>query len=465
MTKRHDRINASVLFVDDDASLRRVMQLEIERMGFDVTVAGDVAAAREAIGKKDFDVVILDLRMPKVNGDEYLVELKKESPWSEVIVLTGNANIDVAIECMKNGAYDFLTKPCSLDQLEILIEKACEKRRLVTQFESLQPRAFAGVGVGNSPSFQRIKEMVIKVAPTEEPILILGENGTGKELLAREIVRYCKRTDQPFVTVNCSAFSESLLEAELFGHERGAFTGADRRRIGVFQLADHGTIFLDEIGDMPPSMQAKLLRTLQSGEVRPVGAEKNIYVDVRLISATNQDLPRLVEDGAFRRDLYHRLNTFTLQLPPLRDRGEDIAELAEHFLAEQNRRIERRLSFSAETLGALKAYSWPGNIRELQNVVKRASILAPGDVIASESLPEYLKNPRRASEGEMDITGMSAEELEEIHIVKMIQACDGNKREAARRLKISNKTLYNKLHAYGIDLETAGVIRVPDTAQ
>lgn len=453
MTKRNDRKNASVLFVDDDASLRRVMQLEIERMGYDVTVAGDVAGAREAIGKKDFDVVILDLRMPKVSGDEYLVELKKDSPWSEVIVLTGNANIDVAIECMKKGAYDFLTKPCSLDQLEILIEKACEKRRLVTQFESLQPRAFAGVGIGNSPSFQRIKEMVVKVAPTGEPILILGENGTGKELLAREIVRYCKRTDRPFVTVNCSAFSESLLEAELFGHERGAFTGADRRRIGVFELADGGTIFLDEIGDMPASMQAKLLRTLQSGEVRPVGAEKNIYVDVRLISATNQDLPRLVEDGGFRRDLYHRLNTFTLELPPLRDRGEDIVELAEHFLAEQSRRIERRLSFSAETLETLKAYPWPGNVRELQNVVKRASILAPGDVIAPDSLPEHLNQPLRASEGEMDITKMSAEELEEIHIVKMIQACGGNKREAARRLKISNKTLYNKLHAFGIDLD------------
>jgi len=446
------RQNVSVLFVDDDPGLRKVMESEIARMGFSVDAVADVTAARKSVDEKDYDVIILDLRMPRVSGESYLTELRSRSPWSEVIILTGNANIDVAIDCMKKGAYDFLTKPCSLDQLEVLIDKASEKRRIVTQNRSLEAIAKSRAGIGSSTAFKRIEEMIQRIAPTNEPVLILGESGTGKELTAHEIVRQSARSARPYIAVNCSALSETLLESELFGHERGAFTGADARRIGVFQLANGGTIFLDEIGDMPPSMQAKLLRILQSGEFRPVGGQKNLYVDVRIISATNQELPRMVQDGGFRKDLFYRINTFTIALPPLRNRGDDILELASHVLADYTSRHGRKLHFAAKTLEYLKRYAWPGNIRELENVVKRAAILASSESIEPDLLPDYLLHPSSSSSPNLDLTQFSSAELEKLHLLKMIDACDGNKREAARRLAISNKTLYNKLHSYGFDL-------------
>lgn len=449
-----DRSGISILFVDDDASLRLVMGNEIQRMGFRVTAAASVAAARKHLKEKDYDVVILDLRMPGEGGEGFLDELKRDSPWSEVIILTAHADLPTAINCMKRGAYDFLTKPCSLDEVELLIDRAAEKRNLIARREALETPVGGGSSIGSSPAFADIRKTVARVAPTDEPVLILGESGTGKELLAREIVAKSSRAGRAFITVNCSALSETLLEAELFGHERGAFTGADRKRIGVFELAHKGTIFLDEIGDMPSAMQAKLLRTLQSGEVRPVGARENRYVDVRVISATNQDLPRMVEEGQFRSDLFYRLNVFTIYLPPLRERGEDIEALARHFLEQCNQRFERKVKLTPEVIGRLKAYPWPGNIRELENSIKRAVILAQGDSIGSDDLPPHLPGSSDSNGTPAGIETMSAAELEKVHLLRMIEACGGNKREAARRLGVSNKTLYNKLHQYGIQLDT-----------
>lgn len=444
----------SVLIVDDDEGLRKVLSSEIKRMGYNVDAVGAVAAARNAVADGDYDVILLDLRLPRISGEQYLEELRRETPWSQVIVLTGHANVDVAIDCMKKGAYDFLTKPCPLDQLEALLEKASEKSRLLNRCDSLQRIGTQGAGIGQSRGFRQVQEVIERVAPSDESVLITGESGTGKELLAQEIFRRSRRSHGPFITVNCSAFSQSLLESELFGHERGSFTGAESRRIGVFQLADRGTIFLDEIGDMPLTMQAKLLRALQSGEIRPVGGQRNLYVDVRVVSATNHDLALMVEEGSFRSDLFYRINTFTVELPPLRERGEDIEVLAQHFLAEYSRRVERSMDFAPEALEVLNGYSWPGNIRELGNVVKRAAILTSGDTVRPEDLRQLVNPPEDLRNGQIDVTDYRADELEKIQLIKMIEVSGGNKREAARRLGISNKTLYNKLHSYGIELDS-----------
>ncbi len=448
------RATVSILFVDDDAPLRRVMSNEILRMGFHVDAASSVQMARKNMKERDYDVILLDLRMPGENGDVFLEEIKRDFPWSEVIVLTAHADLSTAIDCMKKGAYDFLTKPCSLDELELLIERAAEKSHLIAQRDTLENPVAEGNSIGDSPPLVEIRKTVARVAPTDEPVLILGESGTGKELLAREIVQKSRRAGHAYITVNCSALSETLLEAELFGHERGAFTGADRKRVGVFELAHQGTIFLDEIGDMPKAMQAKLLRTLQSGEVRPVGARENRFVDVRVISATNQDLPRMVEEGQFRSDLFYRLNVFTIDLPPLRERGNDVESLAQYFLEQCNQRFDRKVSLTPDVVEKLKSYSWPGNIRELQNTIKRAVILAPGDELTLDFLPSALARKGSAGDTSLELESLTSAELERIHLLRMIEASGGNKREAARRMGVSNKTLYNKLHQYGIELDS-----------
>jgi two-component system response regulator HydG len=414
----------------------------------------DGRKAQELISRQDYDVVITDLKMAPIDGLELLKAVKKMSPDTEVVLMTAYASVQTAIEAMKQGAYDYIIKPFDLDEMGLLVDKIAEKRHLVMENrqlrEDLQDRAKREMVLGDSTKMREAMDLVAKVAPSDITVLIRGESGTGKELVAEAIHARSPRASGPLVIVNCAALAENLLESELFGHERGAFTGAVRRKLGRFELAHGGSIFLDEIGDVTPALQAKLLRVLQEKRFVRVGGTETISVDVRLIAATNRNLEQAISQGLFREDLYYRLSVFPIHVPPLRERPEDIPALAEYFLGRRGRRLEH---LDPRALDQLVGYRWPGNVRELENVLERAVILAGSDRIGLSHLP--LLSPTAVSspspEGELNL-----DRLERESILRALHQAGGNKAKAARLLGITRRALYSRMDRLGLRDQPGG---------
>ena len=440
-----------LLFADDETSLQQLMKLELERLGHEVTVCPDGLTAVAAIKKNNYDCILVDLDMPGLNGIEVIGKCKELSPSTDAIVLTGKSSLETAVAALRHGAFDYLTKPCKLVELQALLNRVAEKRELMNKYLALKHQLERIEGksqlIGHSLGMQRVRKLIAKVAPTNSTVLIRGETGTGKELVARAVHDQSLRADRPFVAVNCGALPESLIESELFGHRRGSFTGADEHRVGLFEVASGGTLFLDEIGELPKGMQAKLLRFLESGEIRRVGENESFIVDVRVVCATHRAIENMVEDGDFREDLMFRINTFEIQLPALRDRIDDIPELAKHLVARfrPGVTIDDR-SFTPEAMHALCGHTWSGNVRELANAIEHATILCDEGPIDLEHLPGKMEDRRTRLPQLKTIGPMTLREIEMQFIHQTLERLGGNKPKAAEELGISVKTLYNKLN-------------------
>lgn len=447
-----------VLFVDDETTIREIMKIELPRMGHEVTICEDGSAALRVIEKQTFDAAIVDLKMPGLSGWDVIEHIKKVSPETEVVISTGHGDMEAALQALRLGAYDFLPKPCKLFEIASVLRRIADKRTLTNKTIALETRLKAVEGspdlVGRTPGMLRVKKLVEKIAPTDSSVLILGETGTGKELVARRIHDLSQRAGQPFVAVNCGALPENLVESELFGHRKGAFTGADAPRKGLLEVANGGTLFLDELGELDKAMQVKLLRFLESGEVRRVGENEAFHVDVRIICATNRDLAQMVQDGTFREDLFFRINTFEVHLPPLRERKDDLPELAQTLIARHLKRRDVPANILAPaTLEVLKQHEWTGNIRELANALEHAVILSEGDVIQPEDLPDGIGTSSQHKGMPASVPIWSQQQgktLREIEMDVIYQALDrhhGDKPKAAAELGIALKTLYNKLNS------------------
>ncbi len=436
-----------VLFADDEDSLQEVMKLELPRMGHTVTVCPDGETALAALEKNNYDCLLVDIDMPGISGIDVMSKAAEMSPETVAIVLTGKSSVDSAVAALRFGAFDYLTKPCRLFELKSLLQKVAENRKLRRQYLAVKHQLMKLEGqtrlVGNSDAMASVRKMITRVAPTPSTVMIHGETGTGKELVARAFHDQSHRSDMPFVAINCGALPESLIESELFGHRRGAFTGADENRVGLFEVANGGTVFLDEIGELPKTMQAKLLRVLECGEIRRVGDNESFVVDVRVVCATNRDLSQMVEDGEFREDLMFRINTFEIEVPPLRSRISDIPLLADHLLRRFRPNVkESGRTFSERALEFLTAHVWPGNVRELANVIEHAAILCDQLPIEPEHFPQrFAKRQLRGP-----LRPISLREIEMQAIYASIERHDGNKQAAAAELGISLKTLYNRLN-------------------
>jgi two-component system response regulator HydG len=446
--------NGTILVVDDDTAHRTMLRTLVGGWGYDISEAEDGEVAIARVRERAYDLVLMDVRMLKVSGIEALAAIKNLNPAIPVVIMTAYSSVETAVDALKQGAHDYLTKPLDFDKLRITIERAMEHTRLKAENqrlrESLGLRFDRGRIIAQSPVMVKLLDTVSQVAPSEATVLITGESGTGKELIAAAIHFNSPRRDGPFVQLNCAAIAETLLESELFGHEKGAFTGADRRREGRFCQADGGSLFLDEVSEMPLSMQVKLLRVLQEREFTRVGGDALLRVDVRLIAATNKHLPDLIAAGRFREDLYYRLNVVGLAVAPLRERREDIPLLAQHFLqafAERNRKPLK--GFTPQAMSRITRYSWPGNVRELMNAVERAVVLARADYLIEEDFPllpaAEPAPPVAASAGNLPLG-----EIEKATILRTLEAAGGNKSETARRLGITRRTLHKKLKAYGV---------------
>jgi DNA-binding NtrC family response regulator len=443
--------NEQILLVEDDPELRSLLGEVLEDAGYQVRPAASGTEAVAALGSIEPALVITDLRMPGLGGGNVLRESRRSHPGVNVIVITAFGSIESAIELVKEGAYDYLTKPFSNDELLLSVSRAMEERalRLAPDRKAGPPPRVPGF-VGSSGPIRSLLEMVAKVAKSPLPVLITGETGTGKELVARGIHELSGR--KPFLAVNCAALPDPLLESELFGHERGAFTGADKAKPGLLEAADGGTLFLDEVGELPVLLQPKLLRALEEGEIRRVGATRAIRVQVRLLAATNRDLDEEIAAGRFREDLYWRLNGLTLHVPPLRERPADIPVLLDHFLsrfaASMGRDVTTR--FAPEAVALLTAYPWPGNVRELRSAVERAATLADSDVMAADALPERIRHGGllRATVAEAAGKHLSMAEVERAYILEILRVTGGNKSRAADVLGLDRKTLYRKLQEY-----------------
>src|SRR4051812_21942445 len=384
-----------ILFADDEAHLRDLMQMELPRIGHEVTVCPDGTSALRALEKGSFDVALLDIRMPGLTGIEVLGKIRQLSPETQVVILTGHATVDTAVQALRLGAFDYLTKPCKWAELEVILNRVAERRDLSNKATALETRLKAAEGtptlIGETPSMLAVRRLIETIAPTDASVMILGETGTGKELIARNLHDKSRRTGGAFIPVNCGALPENLVESELFGHRKGAFTGADTNRKGLFEVANGGTLFLDEVGELNKNVQVKLLRFLEAGEIRRVGENDPFRVDVRVLCATNRDLRDMIAADQFREDLFFRLNTFEIYLPPLRERRTDIAALARHMLARYlTRRGLTQSTIAPEVLDILQTHDWPGNIRELANMIERATILAGDGPILAEHLPTQL---------------------------------------------------------------------------
>jgi DNA-binding NtrC family response regulator len=434
-----------VLVVDDDQEFRSIMAKRFTHDGFSVQEAGTAEKALELLNHRDFDVIVLDMMLPGVTGLDLLQQFRDLQVESEIIFLTGQATVESAVEAMKLGAYDYLQKPFPLKDLELLVEKAAERRRLSkenSQLRALLERAKpTGDMVGNSPAMQEVFRLIERAGPSERAILIQGESGTGKELVARALHQHSSRRDKPLVVINCAALPETLLESELFGHEKGSFTGAVSCKQGLFEVADGGTMFIDEIGEMPGSLQAKLLRVLEDGSMRRIGSVKERRVNVRLLAATNRRLQDEVAAGRFREDLFYRINVMSLELPPLRERAGDIPLLLSHFLGTQ-------WEIEAEAADALQAYSWPGNVRQLINALERAKIMAVGKVIRRQDLPREIAVATGHSLPTPTTDGDSLSLIERNKIVEVLRRERGNKARSARMLGIDRRKLYRLIEKY-----------------
>lgn len=450
-----------ILVVDDDRGHRAMLRTVLGGWGYIVVEAADGKEGVEKVCDRCYDLVLMDVRMVRLSGLDALPEIKRLNPAIPVIIMTAYSSVETAVEALKKGAYDYLTKPLDFDELRLVMERAVDHSRLKEENRALKESLGTGFDtgdiIGRSQVMVDLMETVAMVAPAEAAVLITGESGTGKELLATAIHRNSGRREGPFIKVNCAAITETLLESELFGHEKGAFTGADRRKEGRFALAHRGSIFLDEIGEMSVGMQAKLLRVLQEKEIQRVGGEQVLTVDVRVIAATNRDLMERIEEGAFREDLYYRLNVVTLPVPPLRERGDDIPLLAQRFLetfAEKNRRKIK--GFTPQAMDRMMRYEWPGNVRELMNALERCVILSRGEYISEADLPLAIQGDAdpfpRADGGPLAQAPveLSLEEVEKRTVLATLESCQGNKSETARRLGITRRTLHKKLKKYGV---------------
>ncbi len=454
-----------ILFADDEAHLRDLMQMELPRLGHEVTVCPDGAAALKALEKGSYDAALLDLRMPGLTGIEVLGKVRQISPETQVIILTGHATVDTAVQALRLGAFDYLTKPCKWAELEILLSRVAERRDLSNKATALETRLKAAEGtttlIGETPRMLSVRRLIDTIAPTDASVMILGETGTGKELIARSLHEKSHRASGTFIPVNCGALPENLVESELFGHRRGAFTGADTHRKGLFEVANGGTLFLDEVGELDKSVQVKLLRFLESGEIRRVGENDPFRVDVRVLCATNRDLREMIEAEQFREDLFFRLNTFEIHLPPLRERKADIPALARHMMTRYARRGHVESPLTPEAVAMLQDNEWPGNIRELANAIERATILAGGGPIRAEHLPTQAPIRRAGGLMTASLAASSAvngphfaipegtptlRDIEMKFIQVILEKHNGNKPAASKELGISLKTLYNKIN-------------------
>lgn len=445
-----------VLFVDDEAAIRTVMKIELPRMGHDLTYCDSGEEAIDAIDKNTFDAAIIDLRMPGKSGWDVVEHLKAVSPETEFIISTGHGDMDEAIQAIRQGAYDFLPKPCKLFEISNVLQQIAEKQALVNKTVALENRLAAVEGktqlVGETSAMLRVQTLVDKVAPTDSTVLILGETGTGKELVARSIHERSSRANAPFVAVNCGALPENLVESEFFGHRKGAFTGAESARKGLFEVANGGTLFLDELGELSKSMQVKMLRFLESGEIRRLGENEPFHVDVRVVCATNRDLLEMVKEETFREDLYFRVNTFEVHLPPLRERREDIPQIARHLIARCLKRttIPENI-LPPETIERLINHHWSGNVRELANALEHSLILFDGTTIRPEDLPVGVLQQKQADHGALipfqtSEKKLTLREVEIEAILHVLAKHNGDKPKAAKELGIALKTLYNKLN-------------------
>lgn len=443
----------TLLVIDDEKNIREGLAADFEMDGYDVKIAANGDEGLEFLSKGDIDLVITDLRMPGTSGEDVLKKVTREMPGIPVIVLTGHGSIDAAVSAMQNGAYDFLTKPLNLEHLELVVKRALKGRELSLQHQELLSEVKSKSSdnmIGKSPSLQKVNNLINKVADSKISILITGESGVGKEVVADAIQQKSSRRDKPFIKVHCAALSESLLESELFGHEKGAFTGAETLHKGKFELADGGTIFLDEIGEINPGVQVKLLRVLQEKKFERVGGEKTIEVDVRVISATNKTLENEVKQKHFREDLYFRLKGIEIMVPPLRERKDDIPLLLNNFLSKYNKENNKNIKgFSNSAKNILFNYDWPGNVRELQHCVESAVVMASGDEIQAEDLTIQLEDKKNSS-GILVPYGISLEDAEKMIILENLESNNGNKTKTADILKIGRKTLHRKLNEYGL---------------
>lgn len=453
--------SSRILVVDDDDAHRGMLRMMLRTWGFNVEEASDGEDAVSLVREKPFDVVLTDVRMARMDGIDALKSILAYNPALPVVLMTAYSSVETAVDALRIGAYDYLVKPLDFDLLKETLAMAIERSRHSINNRELRRQlsdtpANAEI-IGASQALKSMLEFIATVAPTEATVLITGESGTGKELVARALHSASARAKRPLVTVNCAALTESLLESELFGHEKGSFTGADKRREGRFVQADGGTLFLDEIGEMPLPLQAKLLRALQQGEVQRVGSDTPIHVDVRVLAATNRDLRREAREKRFREDLYFRLNVISIEVPSLKQRREDIPLLAASFLqkfAERNHKTIR--GFSPQALDALLRYGWPGNVRELENTVERAAILCRGDLVSEADLPGNVINAPVSQDmmvapDENYLAGLPLEAVEKRVIELTLHQTGDNKSEAARRLGITRATLHNKLRKYGIE--------------
>lgn len=439
------------LVVDDERFIRLLMEKELPRAGYMVTCAGSGEEALEQLRTREFDVILLDLKMPGIGGMEALRRIRDSGTSAEVVILTGHPDVDSAIQAMKLGAYDYLTKPFKLVELEEVLRRAAERNRLRTENTALRrmvaQREPAPIMIGHSPAMTSLLATVRRIAPSEASVLIQGESGTGKSLVAKAIHTASPRADGPFLIINCSGFQDPLLESELFGHEKGAFTGATSVKMGLFEVAGGGTLLLDEVGEMSPAMQAKLLQVLDTKELRRVGGTRVHRVDVRIIAATNKDLAQEVRTGRFREDLYYRLNVVSLTLPSLRERKEDIPLLIEHFLTQFQAAGQKAKTISREAIQSLMDYPWPGNVRELANAMERLQILSSGAVIGLEDLPPNIRFPSGSTGGPVSLV-----EMERLHLIRVLDHTGGKKMQTARLLGIDLKTLNSKIKRYNIHL-------------
>jgi len=446
-----------LLIVDDEKNIRVGLGKSLEMEDYEVFLAEDGAEAMKEMVKRDIDLVISDIRMPKMSGEDLLKKISHSYPTVPVIILTGHGTVENAVNAMRNGAYDFLTKPVNLDRLSLLVKRALATRKLVQEHKDLQQEIVRletkknQPFIGKSPQIQRIFELIDQVAPTRASLLITGESGVGKEVVADAVHTRSDRRDKPFIKVHCAALTESLLESELFGHEKGSFTGASALKKGRFELADGGTIFLDEIGEINPSVQIKILRVLQEKSFERVGGEKTIQVDTRIIAATNRDLKKEVEKGKFREDLYYRLNVININIPPLRERKEDIPLLSSAFLkefAQENDKAVEAIGSKAAML--LYNYSWPGNVRELRNCIESSLVLCRNHFISVEDLPPQIRDGENSNVIRIDV-GTSMVEAEKIILRSTLAAYNNNKSKTAEVLGIGRKTLHRKIHDFGLE--------------
>lgn len=485
------KVHQRILILDDEEDLRLILAQRLSRRGYEISEVGTAREGMALLQEQIFEAVLLDIRLPDGDGLELLPEMKKCQPDLQVIMLTGHGTLESAIEAMKAGAYDYLTKPCNLSELEITLQKALEQRKLLVENTGLRQvvhrQNAEPLIIGHSEKIQVLKEMTRKIAQTDTPVLLQGESGTGKELFARAVHIWSPRSSQAYIPLNAGAVHETLMESELFGHEKGAFTGANTMKLGLVEMADQGTLFLDEIGEMPLNLQVKLLRFMETGEFRRVGDNRLRRVNVRIVTATNRNLLEEVEAGRFRKDLYYRLSGLVLHIPPLRERPEDIIELAEYFLKvggngqrpQGTNQIEIKLA--SETKEALLAYSFPGNVRELVHLIERGRILAEGNQIRPQDLWADLRNDSRNGSDKLPLAQLqipvdpsssasraeffeeaqdkepgkvqegeypTLAEIEKRHILATLTKVNGNKAQAARLLGISVRNLYRKVEEY-----------------